>query len=165
MTSIFRIAGWICQTPPLRDRREDILPLASHFLTEAAPSQPPAEFDEAVREYLLTRDYPGNVRDLRRVVARLQHRHVGPGPITVGDVPEEERPQMDVSAHSWLDSGFEGAIRQAVSLGIGLKEIRDAAVAVAIRLAIEQADGNLHRAAGRLGVTDRALQYRRANGR
>ena len=48
--------------------------------------------DPAVREYLLTRDYPGNVRDLRQVVTRLWQRHSGGGPLTVGDVPEQERP-------------------------------------------------------------------------
>ncbi|WP_197673143.1 sigma-54-dependent transcriptional regulator [Pseudomonas oryzae] len=161
----FRIAGWIFRTPPLRERREDILPLATHFIAEANPEQPAPDFDDAVREYLLTRDYPGNVRDLRRVVARLQHRHVGPGPITVGDVPEEERPRQLPCRQDCFASGFEAAIRQALSLGVGLREIREAAAEVAIRLAIEEADGNLHRAASRLGVTDRALQYRRAHER
>ena len=39
------------------------------------------------------------------------------------------------------------------------------AAETAIRVALEQEDGNLHRAACRLGVTDRALQMRRANHR
>jgi transcriptional regulator with GAF, ATPase, and Fis domain len=161
----YRIAGWVCRTPPLRERKEDILPLAQHFLSQSGPAEPPLELDEPVREYLLTRDYPGNVRDLRRVVACLHHRHAGPGPITVGDIPEEERPSAGVTSKGWLDDGFEGAIRQAIELGVGMKEIGHATSETAIRLALEHEHGNLHRAACLLGVTDRALQMRRANRR
>jgi transcriptional regulator of acetoin/glycerol metabolism len=123
------------------------------------------ELDPAVREYLLTRDYPGNVRDLRQVVARLWQRHSGSGPITVGDVPERERPTGPAHRPCWPDPGFEGAIRHAVELGIGLKEIGQIAADLATQLVLEQEGGNLQRAALRLGVTDRALQIRRANRR
>ena len=47
-------------------------------------------------------------------------------------------------------------------LGAALKEIGRAAEDVAVRYATDEEDGNLHRAASRLGVTDRALQLRRA---
>ena len=57
------------------------------------------------------------------------------------------------------------AAREAIGLGLGLKEIGQAATECAIRLAIEQERGNLHRAAVRLSVTDRALQLRRAQHR
>jgi hypothetical protein len=56
-----RLAGWVFRVPPLRERREDILPLASHFLSSDAPP----EFDDAVCEYLVNRYYPGNIRELR----------------------------------------------------------------------------------------------------
>ena len=161
----FRIAGWICRTPPLRERKEDIVSLVTHFLAESYGHGPPLELDEPVRQYLLTRDYPGNVRDLRRIVARLSHRHVGPGPITIGDVPVEERPSGALSHHGLLEGELERTIRHALDLGIGLKEIGQTAAEAAIRIAIEQEGGNLHRAAARLGVTDRALQMRRANHR
>ena len=35
-----RIAGWVFHPPPLRERREDISLLASHFLTTTAPGKP-----------------------------------------------------------------------------------------------------------------------------
>lgn len=161
----YRIAGWVCRTPPLCARREDILPLAQYFLAEPDPTTPPPSIDEPVRQYLLAREYPGNVRDLRRVVTRLHHRHTGPGPITIGDIPEDERPSEGPSTNGWLDGGFESAVHHAIELGVGLKEIAQMAAETAIRLALEQEDGNLHRAACRLGVTDRALQMRRANHR
>ena len=46
--------------------------------------------------------------------------------------------------------------------GMGLKEIGNVATDAAVRVALEEEDGNLRRAAERLGVTDRALQMRRA---
>ena len=161
----YRIGGWRCTPPPLRERQDDILPLVRFFLAQMDPSAESIELDPAVREYLLTRDYPGNVRDLRQVVARLWQRHSGSGPITVGDVPERERPVSAARRPSWPDPGFEGAIRHAVELGIGLKEIGQIAADLATQLVLEQEGGNLQRAALRLGVTDRALQIRRANRR
>jgi transcriptional regulator with PAS, ATPase and Fis domain len=53
----------------------------------------------------------------------------------------------------------------AVDLGIGMKDIGQAATELAIELALEREGGNLQRAAARLGVTDRALQIRRASQR
>ncbi|APA68141.1 RNA polymerase subunit sigma-54 [Janthinobacterium sp. 1_2014MBL_MicDiv] len=152
----YRIAGWHCQTPPLRERQDDILPLARHFLAELAQQSPPP-LDAAVREYLLLRDYPGNVRELRQTVTRIWHRHCGPGPITIGALPPEER----LLAPPWPDPHFEAAIRRALSLGLNLSCITRCATDMAIRLVLAEEHGNNQRAAARLGVTDRALQIRR----
>lgn len=158
----YRIASWTCQLPPLRERAGDILLLARHFMQQQRPNQTPPEMDEPVREFLLMREYPGNVRDLRQLVTRIMNRHVGPGPITVGDITEEERPAPDQQSADWRDTSFERAIRRALSLGIGLKEIGSATTETAIRVAVGDEEGNLQRAARKLGVTDRALQMRRA---
>ena len=37
----------------------------------------------------------GNVRDLKQLVTRIMYRHMGEGPVTVGNIPEEERPAAD----------------------------------------------------------------------
>jgi transcriptional regulator with GAF, ATPase, and Fis domain len=152
----YRIAAWRCRTPPLRERPGDILPLVRHFLKQLGGGG--HELDPAVRQYLLTRSYPGNVRDLRQTVARIWHRHTGPGPITIGDVPPDERRS---AAPSWPDGRFADAIRHAVDMGIGLARIGQAASDMAIQLVLEQEGDNNQRAALRLGVTDRTLQLRR----
>ncbi|UGQ48444.1 sigma 54-interacting transcriptional regulator [Massilia endophytica] len=152
----YRIAAWCCRTPPLRERPGDILPLVRHFLKQLGGGG--HELDPAVRQYLLTRSYPGNVRDLRQTVARIWHRHTGPGPITIGDVPPEERRS---GAPTWPDGRFADAIRHAVDMGIGLARIGQAASDMAIQLVLEQEGDNNQRAALRLGVTDRTLQLRR----
>ena len=158
-----RIASWVCRLPPLCDRPEDILPLARHFVSKVRADEAPLELDQSVREYLLNRAYPGNVRDLRQVVSRMAQRHVGGGQISIGDIPEDERPVDDDV--DWKKGPFELSIRRALSLGIGLKEIRRSAEDAAVRIAVAEARGNLQNAAGTLHVTDRALQLRRANQR
>ncbi|WP_375754502.1 sigma 54-interacting transcriptional regulator [Corallococcus exercitus] len=157
-----RISSWICHLPPLSKRMEDLLPLVHHFLQTMRPGRPPLELEEPVREYLLTRDYPGNVRDLRQLVSRICKSHVGDGPITVGDIPPDERPVGNESATWWQDTSFTQSIRRALRGGVGLKDISRIASDTAIRLTLAEEQGSLQRAARRLGVTDRALQLRKA---
>jgi DNA-binding NtrC family response regulator len=90
------------------------------------------------------------------------YRCGGDGTITIGCIPPEERLNH---ALDWVDIHFERLIHRAVLFGAGLKEIGRAAEECAIRYATQAEDGSLQRAARRLGVTDRALQIRRANGR
>jgi len=157
----YRIAAWTCRLPTLEERREDILVLAQHFIEQLRPDKPP-EMDDLVRHYLLQRRYPGNVRDLKQLVTRMVHNHVGSGAITVGDVPEEERPYVDGEPDEWNEDELQTAVRSAIVSGASLKDIERTAGELAERIVIEEEEGNLRRAAARLGVTDRALQMRRA---
>jgi len=52
--------------PPLRERREDILPLAHHFVSELTHGR--ARFSSSVAECLERYSWPGNVRQLRNVI-------------------------------------------------------------------------------------------------
>ncbi|MEU4078324.1 sigma 54-interacting transcriptional regulator [Streptomyces venezuelae] len=164
-----RIAAWTCRLPSLRERTEDVLPLARHFLRELRPDDgtPGAEdFDPAVQQLLIERHYPGNVRELRQLVGRMARRHVGGGLIGAGDVPPEERPAATApeggpAPGGWPDAAFERSIRTALSTGVCLKEIGVRARETAVLVALQEADGNLQEAARALGVTDRALQLRR----
>jgi transcriptional regulator with GAF, ATPase, and Fis domain len=157
----YRIAGVCCHLPPLRERIEDVPVLAEHFLRELTAGGPTPSVDAAVLSWLLQREYQNNVRELRLVLARLLHRHAGTGPITVGDIPPDERPTAAASAHDWRSGAFVAGITRALAAGAGLKEIGRAAEDIAEQIAIEQG-GSVAAAAARLGVTDRALQLRRA---
>jgi transcriptional regulator with GAF, ATPase, and Fis domain len=156
-----RIAAHCCRLPSLSERTEDILPLALHFLRETLPADVTASFGPAAQELLLTRKYPGNVRELRQLVLRIAKRHVGPGPITVGDLPLDELGRSEALG-SWPNAALDEAVGQALAAGVGLREIGVEATEAAIRLALRDACGNVQRAAQRLKVTDRALQIRRA---
>ena len=75
----YRIAGCTLHLPSLRERTEDILPLFRHFFRQAHPDGEPPELEGAVRDLLVSREYPGNVRDLRSLVLRIVHRYLGTG--------------------------------------------------------------------------------------
>jgi transcriptional regulator with GAF, ATPase, and Fis domain len=159
----YRIAGCIFQTPPLRERREDVLPLVAHFLRKLLGREPPM-LDSHLRDYLMNRDYPGNVRELYQLMQRISTRYARSGPITVGDLPEEDRPVGGTFRRAWPDKRFEMSIAEAVMLGTSLKQISQVTTQTVMRVAVESERGNIKRAAARLGITDRALQVRRASG-
>jgi transcriptional regulator with GAF, ATPase, and Fis domain len=158
----YRIGGVVCRIPPLRERPEDIVLLFRHFVMEFSHRDAPPDLDEPVRSFLLSRPYPGNVRELQQLAKRTSCRHVGPGPISMGDIPEDERP-VEGRADS-TEVALELSIRMAMARGVGLKDIGRMVTNAAIRIAVTESDGNLQQAAQRLGVTDRALQMRRASG-
>ena len=68
-----RLAFDVITLPPLRERRDDILPLAQHFAVKMAGElglELFAGFSEEARERLLDYAWPGNVRELKNVVER-----------------------------------------------------------------------------------------------
>jgi DNA-binding NtrC family response regulator len=159
----YRIAGCVFHTPPVSQRRSDILPLFEHFLSRLLGREPP-ELDAHMRDYLINRDYPGNVRELFQLAQRISARYSASGLITVGDLPEEDRPPCGVFKRAWPNEQFDGSIVEAVTMGASLKDISQAAAQTAMRVAVELEGGNIRCAAKRLGVTDRAIQLRRAAG-
>jgi transcriptional regulator with GAF, ATPase, and Fis domain len=156
----YRIAGVSCHLPPLRDRVSDIPLLVENFLAEVNPHGSVSSVDAPVLSWLLHRDYKNNVRELKLLIGRMMHRHAGPGPISAGDIPLNERPPAGPRSEDWRE-GLVDAVARAVAGGAHLKEIGRAAEEIAERIAIEQG-GSLAAAAARLGVSDRALQMRRA---
>lgn len=68
----FRVAQYILEIPPLRTRKEDILPLLEHFLKQYQEIyQKQIYLSEAVRCCFLAYHWPGNVRELKNMVWRL----------------------------------------------------------------------------------------------
>ncbi|MET0896783.1 MAG: sigma 54-interacting transcriptional regulator [Mycobacterium sp.] len=153
----YRIAGCRIHLPSLRNRPDDVLPLFRHFFRQVYPDREPPDIENGVRDLLVNRAYPGNVRDLRSLVLRIAHRHLGDGIVTVGDVPEQERPDAARTLPTGDNDGMEQSVARRLARGATLEDVTAAATDAAIRLALDEVDGNLHRAAERLGVPDAAL--------
>jgi len=69
----FRINVFSITIPPLRERSQDILPLAEHFLRKSAIklNRKVGRFREETRKLLLAYSWPGNVRELQNEIERL----------------------------------------------------------------------------------------------
>jgi DNA-binding NtrC family response regulator len=69
---LFRLNTIEIALPPLRDRRDDVMPLAKNFLRQHAQRyrKQIAGFDEGARDRLLQHPFPGNVRELDHVIER-----------------------------------------------------------------------------------------------
>ncbi|MBA2544795.1 MAG: sigma 54-interacting transcriptional regulator [Deltaproteobacteria bacterium] len=67
----FRLAGASFNLPPLRDRRDEILPLAEQFIASAAgPLGRSFMFSDEAKQWLTAHDWPGNIRELRNACER-----------------------------------------------------------------------------------------------
>ena len=65
---LFRLNVLAIPVPALRERRADIVPLASHFLHRLAPVHGPAELEPGVPRLLESYAWPGNVRELKNAI-------------------------------------------------------------------------------------------------
>ena len=68
----YRLATVVIRIPPLRERRDDVLPLAAHFVSRLRGElgRPRASLAPSAEAALLAYDWPGNVRELRNVIER-----------------------------------------------------------------------------------------------
>ncbi len=68
----YRLNVFTIQLSPLRERREDIIPLAEHFLTvfTTSKSLPISGLSSEAKHLLLNYDFPGNARELRNIIER-----------------------------------------------------------------------------------------------
>jgi two-component system response regulator AtoC len=60
------------EVPPLRERNEEILPLAQFFLKKhTPPGEAPVEMSSSLRQALTAHNWPGNIRELENVIRKL----------------------------------------------------------------------------------------------
>lgn len=92
----FRLNVVEIRIPPLRERREDILPLAEHFLNKWSKElgKPIKGFSHGAKKKLLLYDWPGNVRELQNIVERAVV-------LTRGDTIREEDIPIDVKGEEF----------------------------------------------------------------
>jgi DNA-binding NtrC family response regulator len=139
---LFRINTIEIHIPPLRGRREDILPLAQHFLRQLTARYRKAitGFEPAAVQALEDHAWPGNVRELEHAIERAVL--LAPGQ------------QIRAS-----DLGLRPAPPAAGLAGLDALPL-DEAERILVRTALERAGGNIHQAAKALGLS-RAALYRR----
>jgi DNA-binding NtrC family response regulator len=137
---LFRLNTIELRLPPLRDRREDIPPLAAHFLRQHAGHyrKAIALFDEGAMKALLSHTWPGNVRELDHAVERAVLMAEG---------------ETIRAADLGLRGGREASLRLEE---MSLEDVE----ALLIKKALARFNGNVSHAANALGLSRSAL-YRR----
>ncbi len=100
-----RLQRVVVEVPPLRQRREDILPLARQFAEQFSGS--PQPLHRKLRLALLRHSYPGNIRELQAIVENAVIDHDGDGPIGLSsDVAARlDAPATDVTCVSKMSAG------------------------------------------------------------
>jgi two-component system response regulator PilR (NtrC family) len=174
----FRLNVIEVRMPPLRERREDILPLARHFLAQFAQrmGRDIKDFDPEAETVLSTLPYPGNVRELENVVERAVALEPGDR-ISPAWLP-------DPGQSSWLAGSGAGTLRddalvkpaeqvqrtidavdrwlEKTNSPVDLETLIDRFERGVMEAALRQTAGNKTDAARLLGLTFRSMRYKLA---
>ena len=161
----FRLAQFTVQVPPLRERREDIALLATHFLKLFANemSLPQPALSERALKILTAHDFPGNIRELKNVIERsliesgggtIDAQHIRPSFAAVAVGEDEPAPTKRSTS-----TGTTAETAEDLPLNM------EAAEDLLIKRALVETGGNIAEAARRLGI-NRTRIYRKlsANG-
>ena len=134
--------------PPLRERKEDILPLIENFIDKYCKenNKEKLEVSKESVDVLMKYTYPGNVRELENIIERAVVLTRGKV-ITLIDLPMNIKDFKDEKALGSLD---EGTLTDQVE-ALEKQLIFDA---------LHQSDGNQTKAGKLLGLTERNLRYK-----
>ena len=148
-----RLAVLTVTLPPLRERRNDILGLATHLMTLLAQetNREPRKFDKSAILALQTYEWPGNVRELRNVIERVlivSDGEAGSKMVTANSLP------LDFSS-SVMDVESDSALME-----LQYREARDEFERGYLLFHAQLADGKISRLSARIGMERTAL-YRK----
>lgn len=138
--------------PALRERQEDILPLAEHFIDKYA-SHPGYQLSPDARQILISYNWPGNVRELENVIQRAliltKGLHLQPSDLMLpSDLMPLTESVLERSEMNYQDDGLAGSKRHAE-----FQYVLDV---------LRRFDGHRAQTAEALGLTTRALRYKLA---
>jgi transcriptional regulator with PAS, ATPase and Fis domain len=132
-----RLGQFQLRVPPLRERPEDIVALAEHFLILKNPR---AAFMPEAISTLLAHAWPGNVRELRNLIARV--------------AVQSTTSQILASQITAAMSGSPAALRQTASMPVGNLDSMEEQMIIR---ALERSGGHRGQAADQLGISRRTL--------
>ena len=154
----YRLNAFTIYIPPLRDRPEDILPLASHLLEQYAREmrKPVEGFTSEVEALLKVHPFPGNVRELRNTIERAVIL-CKTGRVTPEDLNMPSPLSAGLPAASGAGSDPIGTSHLNDNLNLAEAEVR------LIREALRRSGGNRAQTAKLLGLSRSALHRRMAH--
>ncbi len=162
----YRLNAYQIEIPPLRERKEDISPLAKRFLAKysAVHAKKLRGFTDKAKRALLTYDWPGNIRELQNMIergvilapsgTRIEVDHL------FSSCAEEHAREFGLDTNGALGAnrGESGrSLCEAVFNGV---MTLDQVETMLLKTAVDKARGNLSSAARMLGLTRPQLAYR-----
>ncbi|MES2205810.1 MAG: sigma-54 dependent transcriptional regulator [Pseudomonadota bacterium] len=150
--------------PPLRELREDIVPIAQAILKRLAPQETIA-LSPATQAALMAYSFPGNVRELENLMERALALRMNPFEIQVEDLGFCETsqsafiPATDHHLVSMPESEPAGLIKSILQTG-SLENYLDNIEKQALEAALLLTQGNRTAAAQTLGISFRSMRYR-----
>ncbi len=132
-----RLGQFQLRVPPLRERPEDIIALAEHFL---ALKSPKSSFSPDAVSALLSHQWLGNVRELRNLIARV--------------AVESREPEIRKTQITAAMTGNPVAQRQSASMPVGNLDSMEEQMIIR---ALERSGGHRSQAAEQLGISRRTL--------
>jgi transcriptional regulator with GAF, ATPase, and Fis domain len=147
------------QIPPLRQRKEDIIELATHFLNHFChrKKREPLSIDSRARELLLRYSWPGNVRELENFMERMSIL-CDSQTVTPEDLPEKILGECREAAQEAPGTAAQPAafswpqLKDIQDLDLNLKDFLDAVEVSLLNEALEQSQGIKNKAAEILGI-------------
>ena len=142
----YRLSTIVIRIPPLRERRDDVLPLAAHFLGRfrVELGRPAASLSALAESALLAYPWPGNVRELRNVIERA---------LIVAESDTIGRGDLALPVASGSPATPVPSLQAAEGESVRLDDIEQRH----IRRVLELAGGSKTRAAAMLGVSRSTL--------
>jgi len=150
----YRLNVFLLHLPPLRDRKDDILPLVERLLTvnaQDAGRQVP-ELSKEARRKLLQHAWPGNIRELENVLKRSLILHSG-------DVIDDSGIQLDAEEclqYDEISSSLKNEVEGEETLDRDLKSHEQNIIIEALK----SVGGIRKNAAEKLGISQRTLRYK-----
>ncbi len=161
----FRIAGATMVIPPLRERKDEVIPLAEQFVASAAgPLGRSFTLSEDARQWLSSHDWPGNIRELRNACERAVLLATGPvidlHHLTVGfpsDGDPSKRPPQRFRSSPTIPPPMGISAPSAADMPTQVRATVAELEKQRILEALERCAGNQTRAAEMLGISRRTL--------
>ena len=161
----YRLSTFPVRIPPLRERRDDIPLLLSHFIAhfQRLHGRRVSGFTAAALQALMQYPFPGNVRELKQLVERAVILTPDDQPIDLAQLsfrplaPRAAAPSAIETGNAGADADrARGALQVLLDESWSLSDVNDALVS----LALERSAGNVAKASRQLGLTRAQIDYR-----
>ncbi|HPY34563.1 MAG TPA: sigma-54 dependent transcriptional regulator [Smithellaceae bacterium] len=149
----YRLNVFPIEVPPLRSRKEDILPLTDYFLEKFNKKLAVSvNMEQEVKEMFLRHDWPGNIRELENLIERMILLAQN-DTVTMREIPEEFKAAVNKIAAAPLETSkkpFKNYMRD---------HVENVEKQMIVKM-LEEAGGNVTKAAQQLGLSRKGLQLK-----